>query len=84
MCFNDKWLHIIINRERIILIMWVDGRSMPMYLRTKRRRATKWIDRRTQSERRNGLDRRNLFRFESIGADRRVGKLRRVSDWPML
>lgn len=55
-----------------------------MFLRTRRRKATKLIDRRTQSERRNGMDRRDLFRFESVGADRRVGKLRRVSDWTAL
>lgn len=55
-----------------------------MFLRTKRRRTTKWIDRRIQAERRNGMDRRNLFRFESVGAERRVGKLRRVSDWTAL
>ncbi|MCW8956984.1 MAG: hypothetical protein OQL09_08880 [Gammaproteobacteria bacterium] len=53
-----------------------------MFLRTKPSRAKKWINRRTQSERRNGQDRRNLYRFEAVGTERRMGNLRRASEWP--
>ena len=42
-----------------------------------------WIERRSESERRRGMDRRNLYRFESLGADRRVGNVRRTSEWQM-
>lgn len=54
-----------------------------MLLRTRPARARQWLNRRSQSERRSGMDRRNLYRFETVGADRRVGKLRRTSEWPV-
>lgn len=38
------------------------------------------IERRGSCERRNGMDRRNLVRYESIGSDRRVIHLRRSED----
>ena len=53
-----------------------------MFLRIKPARNRKWIERRTQTERRSDIDRRNLYRFEAFGADRRVGRLRRASEWP--
>lgn len=53
-----------------------------MFLRIKPARNKKWIEHRSLSERRSGMDRRNLYRFEAFGADRRTGKLRRSSEWP--
>jgi len=40
----------------------------------------KGLDRRSSSERRDHLDRRNLVRFESIGSDRREDDPRREED----
>lgn len=52
-----------------------------MFLRTKPANAKKWIERRSPTERRSGVDRRDLYRFDAVGADRRVGRLRRTSEW---
>lgn len=38
------------------------------------------VDRRSISERRRGMDRRNLIRFESLGSDRRNSSYRRQED----
>ena len=38
------------------------------------------LDRRSSVDRRGGLERRNLVRFESIGIDRRVQSYRRKED----
>ncbi len=38
------------------------------------------VDRRNRMDRRSGLERRNLVRFESIGTDRRVQSYRRQED----
>jgi len=38
------------------------------------------IDRRSSAERRTGIDRRDLFRYESIGSDRRTTYCRRNED----
>lgn len=38
------------------------------------------IDRRGNFERRSGVDRRNLVRYESIGSDRRLTPHRRTED----
>ncbi len=43
-------------------------------------RAYTGIDRRSRSERRHGMDRRNLIRYESLGSDRRVATCRREED----
>jgi len=40
----------------------------------------KGLDRRSSSDRRDHLDRRNLVRFESIGSDRREDESRRDED----
>lgn len=46
----------------------------------KSSRTYKGIDRRATSERRGGVDRRNLIRDESAGNDRRVMPCRRKED----
>ena len=38
------------------------------------------IDRRSRFERRRGMDRRNLVRYESVGSDRRAEPFRRAED----
>ena len=38
------------------------------------------LDRRSSSERRDHLERRNLVRFESLGSERREGESRRDED----
>ena len=38
------------------------------------------VDRRSSKDRRSGIERRNLVRFESIGCDRRRKDLRREED----
>lgn len=46
----------------------------------KANKAYTGIDRRTMADRRNGSERRNLVRYESIGSDRRMTSYRRRED----
>ena len=46
----------------------------------KSNKAYAGIDRRALMERREGVDRRNLIRYETVGSDRRLQSYRRKED----